>query len=56
MNKIECGFCHKVILFKDEDVKSSGKAKLLRCPHCTRSVTTSFNEIKYYEEINNIEK
>ena len=51
MNKIECGFCHKNVIFNDDDAKKSGQAKLLRCEHCSRSITIQFKDKKYYEEI-----
>ena len=51
MNKIECGYCHKDVSFNDVDVKKSGKAELIRCPNCNRSITVGFNFEKYYQEI-----
>ena len=51
MNKIECGYCHKVVEFRDDEIKSSGKAKLIRCDHCSRSITVGFGKDKYYKEI-----
>ena len=51
MMEIECSFCKKRITFTMDDVRTSGKAKLLNCPHCSRSVWVEFNGEKYYKEI-----
>ena len=51
MNKIECGFCHNEIEIDESKVKSSGKAKIITCPKCSRRVAIEFNGTKYYDEI-----
>ena len=50
MNSIECSFCKKQINFTMDDVRVSGKAKLLNCPHCSRTVWVEFKGEKYYKE------
>ena len=51
MNKIECSFCHNEIEIDKSKVKSSGKAKIITCHKCSRSVTIEYNGKKYYEVI-----
>ena len=48
--EIECSFCKKQINFTMDDVRVSGKAKLLNCPHCSRTVWVEFKDEKYYKE------
>ena len=50
MMEIECSFCKKQINFTMDDVRVSGKAKLLNCPHCSRTVWVEFKDEKYYKE------
>lgn len=50
MNKIECSFCHKVVEINEDKVKKSGKAKIVRCEHCTRSIVIQYGDEKYYKE------
>ena len=50
MMEIECSFCKKQITFTMDDVRVSGKAKLLNCPHCSRTVWVEFKGEKYYKE------
>ena len=50
MMEIECSFCKKQINFTMDDVRVSGKAKLLNCPHCSRTVWVEFKDEKYYRE------
>ena len=50
MMEIECSFCKKQVNFTMDDVRVSGKAKLLNCPHCSRTVWVEFKDEKYYKE------
>ena len=50
MMEIECSFCKKQITFTMDDVRVSGKAKLLNCPHCSRTVWVEFKDEKYYKD------
>lgn len=50
MNSIECSFCKKQITFELDETRTSGNAKLLNCPHCSRSVWIEFKGEKYYKE------
>ena len=43
-------FKKKQITFTMDDVRVSGNAKLLNCPHCSRSVWIEFKGEKYYKE------
>ena len=49
-NSIECSFCKKQITFTLDETRTSGDAKLLNCPHCSRSVWIEFKGEKYYKE------
>ena len=51
MNKIECGFCHKVNLFSDKNITSAGKDKFIRCLKCGRSIFVQHGKDVYYEVI-----
>lgn len=48
MNKIKCDFCKKENVFEDNRIKKSGKAEIIICEHCKRSITVGFNGEKYY--------
>ena len=46
----ECSFFIIQVTFTMDETRTSGNAKLLNCPHCSRSVWVEFKGEKYYKE------
>lgn len=55
MNSIQCNFCKKQNLFEDNNIIKSGKAELIRCEYCHRSITVKFKKETYYKIIDKID-
>lgn len=55
MNSIQCDFCKKQNLFNDNKISKSGKAELIRCEYCHRSITVKFKKEIYYKVIDKID-
>lgn len=51
MNQINCSFCNKQNIFSTHTIKASGKAELITCSECKRSINVGFNGEKFYEKL-----